>query len=133
MRLKIYKPGQGKNTRLWSGIGAGVIVALGCLQLYNVLEAMEWAGLTEVGRMWVSSLIPVTIFIVLGLLIFWIVNKPAAADFMINAEGELKKVSWSSKREVAISTLIVIIVLFSLAALLGVSDVVFRLFFGWLI
>lgn len=133
MRLKIYKPGQGKYTRLWSGIGAGVIIGIGCWSLYGILEAREWAFLGEQGRMWAASMIPATIFVVLGLLIFWLVNKPVLADFMINAEAELKKVSWSSKREVAISTLIVIIVLFVLSSLLGLSDVVFHWFFEMVI
>ncbi|MBP7052790.1 MAG: preprotein translocase subunit SecE [Phycisphaerae bacterium] len=48
---------------------------------------------------------------------------------MIAAEGELKKVNWSSRKEVAVSTLIVIVVVFVMAAILGVTDVVFSMIF----
>ena len=65
--------------------------------------------------------------------IYWLLNKPAVADFMIAAEGELKKVNWSSRKEVAVSTLIVIVVVFVMAALLGATDMVFQLVFRQLI
>jgi preprotein translocase SecE subunit len=52
---------------------------------------------------------------------------------MIAAEGEMKKVSWSSKQEIAVSTLIVIAVVFIMAVLLGATDITFRTFFTWLL
>ena len=64
--------------------------------------------------------------LILALLIFWLVNKPSVADFMISAEGELKKVSWSSRREIAVSTLIVIIVVVVMAILLFSTDMFFQ-------
>ncbi|GAH65457.1 unnamed protein product, partial [marine sediment metagenome] len=63
--------------------------------------------------------------------IFWLMNKPTVADFMIAAEGEMKKVSWSSRREIAVSTFIVIVVVILVAMLLGVTDLSFRMFFDW--
>jgi preprotein translocase SecE subunit len=55
------------------------------------------------------------------------------ADFFIAAEGELKKVNWSSRKEVAVSTLVVIIVVVVMAALLGATDMVFQVIFDRLI
>ena len=55
------------------------------------------------------------------------------ADFLIAAEGELKKVNWSSRREVAVSTLVVIIVVVLMAALLGTTDLVFQMVFEYLL
>ncbi|NLH40252.1 MAG: preprotein translocase subunit SecE [Planctomycetes bacterium] len=52
---------------------------------------------------------------------------------MIAAEGELKKVNWSSRKEVAASTVIVIVVVFVMAFLLGVTDMVFQFVFRQLI
>jgi preprotein translocase SecE subunit len=66
-------------------------------------------------------------------LIFWLVNKPTIAGFMIAAEGEMKKVSWSSKQEIAVSTFIVIAVVIIMAVLLGITDLGFQLFFAWLL
>jgi preprotein translocase SecE subunit len=49
---------------------------------------------------------------------------------MVAAEGEMKKVSWSSKKEIAVSTFVVIVVVILMAALLGVTDLSFKLFFS---
>ena len=132
MAFEIYKRGQGKYTRLCSGFGAAIIVGLGCFQLYVKLEPISWVG----GRraaLWIATMVPVGLFIILGLLVFWLINKPTVADFMIAAEGEMKKVSWSSRREIAVSTFIVIVVVILVAILLGVTDLSFRMFFDWLL
>ena len=123
MKFTIYKRGQGKYTRLCSAFGAAIVVGLGCLQLYNKLSA------TDI-NMWFSTMVPTGLFVVFCVLIFWLVNKPSLADFMIAAEGEMKKVSWSSRKEIAVSTFIVIFVVVFMAALLGVTDICFELFFS---
>jgi len=71
--------------------------------------------------------------VALGLLIYWLLNKPNIADFMIAAEGEIKKVSWSSRREIVVSTFIVICVVVALAAMLWVTDMSFQLLFRYVI
>jgi preprotein translocase SecE subunit len=48
---------------------------------------------------------------------------------MIAAEGEMKKVSWSSRKEIAVSTTVVIIVVISMSALMAVTDVFFQVVF----
>jgi len=63
----------------------------------------------------------------------WMVNNSSIADFMISAEGEMKKVNWSTKQEVAVSTVVVISVVIILAVLLGVSDFVLQLSVAWLV
>ncbi len=122
MLTKIYKPGQGKYTRLGTGFSVAAIIGFGCYRLYQMLEA------TDV-TLWVTAIVPVVIFVALGAVTYWLLNKPAVADFMIAAEGELKKVNWSSRKEVAVSTLIVIVVVVAMAALLGVTDMVFSMIF----
>ena len=78
-------------------------------------------------------MVPVGLFAAFALFIFWLVNKHSVADFMIAAEGEMKKVSWSSRQEIVVSTTIVIIVVILTAILLGVTDITFRTFFTWLL
>ncbi len=126
MIFTIYKRGQGKYTRLCSAFAAAIITGLGCLQLYKRLQA------TDLG-LWVETMVPAGLFVVLALFISWLMNKPSIADFMIAAEGEMKKVSWSSKQEIAVSTLIVIVVVVIMAVLLGATDITFRTFFTWLL
>jgi len=123
MLTKIYKPGQGKYTRLCSGFTVATIVVIGCWRLYERLGASDL-------NLWVTSLVPVGVFAVLGAVVYWLLNKPLLADFLIAAEGELKKVNWSSRREVFVSTIVVIIVVVAMAVLLGATDMVFRLFFA---
>ena len=83
--------------------------------------------------LWVSTMIPTAVFSILSLLSFWLINKPSMADFLIAAEGEIKKVSWSTRKEIVVSTVIVVVVVISISALLGVTDFVFQLFFMWLL
>lgn len=132
MVFDIYKRGQGKYTRLCSAFAGAVILGLGCLRLYAKLEAAS-LGLSNKAALWVATMVPAALFVVLALAIFWVVNKSAAADFMIAAEGEMKKVSWSSKQEIMISTFIVIVVVVIMAVLLGTTDLGFSTLFGWLL
>lgn len=125
MIFDIYKRGQGKYTRLCSAFGAAIIAALGCLQLYNKLET------TDLG-LWIETMVPVVLFVALAIFIFWLVNKPTTADFLIAAEGEMKKVSWSSKKEIMVSTIVVIVVVILMSSLLGSTDLVFARLFMWL-
>jgi len=132
MIFSIYKRGQGKYTRLYSAFGGAIIAGIGCWQLYSKLEAVEW-GLSRKAALWIATMVPAGLFVVLALLISWLINKPSVADFMIAAEGEMKKVSWSSKQEIAVSTFIVIVVVIIMAILLGTTDIAFRTFFMWLL
>jgi len=136
MAFDIYKRGQGKYTRLCSGFGVAIIAGLGCFQLYVKLEPISWPiswRISQRAALWIATMVPVGLFVALGLLIFWLINKPTVADFMIAAEGEMKKVSWSSRREIAVSTFIVIVVVILVAMLLGVTDLSFQMFFDWLL
>lgn len=132
MAFDIYKRGQGKYTRLGSFFAGAIIVGAGCWKLYGKLDV--WlAGLPKEWALWVSTLAPVGLFVVLAVFLLWLVNKVSVADFMIAAEGEMKKVSWSSRQEIAVSTFIVIVVVVLVAVLLGVTDITFRTFFSWIL
>jgi preprotein translocase SecE subunit len=120
MNLSIYKRGQGKYTRLGSASGAVAVMTFGCLQLYRTLEASDLG-------LWISTMVPVGILLALSVLFFWLVNEPNIADFLIASEGEMKKVNWSSKQEIAVSTFIVISVVIILAVILGAADYIFQL------
>ena len=102
------------------------MAAIGCLQLFRTLQA------ADVG-LWIETMVPVIIFMVVSTLVMLIVNKPNVADFMVAAEGEMKKVNWSSRQEVAVSTFIVISVVMILALLLGSADYILQLFIFWLL
>lgn len=124
MNFKIYKRGQGKNSRLGSALVVFAIVAVGCWSLYGQLQQYG---------VWVQTMVPVAVCAVLAGLLYWVSNKPAIADFLIAAEGEIKKVSWSSRKEITNSTIIVIFVVVIMASGLGLVDLTFRLFFDQIV
>ena len=126
MAFDIYKRGQGRYTRLWTALVLATIAGLGCWQLYRKLDSWDV-------NMWVKVFVPAGLFVLLGFVAYWAVNRPSFADFMIAAEGEMKKVSWSSREEIMVSTGIVIGVVVLMAALLGVTDLVFRWAFNALL
>ena len=103
-----------------------VIVALGCLALEPVLGRHR-ERLRRIGH---DSADVVRYFIPLAVLAvglwasFRIVQMPAFADFLISVEGEMNKVSWPSRGELFRASLVVILVIFFLAALLFAYDVV---------
>ena len=55
---------------------------------------------------------------------------PAFADFLISVEGEMNKVSWPSRSELFRASLVVILVIFSLAAILYAYDLVLAYIVG---
>lgn len=127
MNFKIYKKGQGKYTRLVSAAAVLLIVGFGCFRIYQMLEGLT--GVSSNTKLWIQNLVPVVVFALFGLLVYWLLNKATIADFMINAEGEIKKVNWASRKEIAFSTSVVIGVVVFFAAFLGATDVIFQLLF----
>jgi len=73
--------------------------------------------------------IPLVIVAGVLLLMYWIVNRPRSADFMIATEGEMKKVHWSSRAEIVGGTKVVIATTLIMAALLWAVDLAFGFFF----
>ncbi len=129
MAFNIYKPGLGKYTRLYSAIALAVLAGLGCWRLYTMLANVRW-GLSEQMGFMISRLVPAALFAILAFLVYWLLNKPVVADFLIAAEGEMKKVSWSSRKEITVSTFIVIVVVIMLAVLIGLTDLILSVFFA---
>lgn len=123
--LQIYKPTQGKYTRMTTVLTIVVLGAWGCFSLSQTLRGLA----VNIILAW---LIPLGILVGIGLFMLWLVNRPKTADFMIATEGEMKKVSWSSKKEVIGSTKVVIVTTFLLAAILFLVDIVFTHLFRML-
>jgi preprotein translocase subunit SecE len=123
-----YKPDQGKMTRTGTFIGLGLLIAWGALfvkdRLAGYEDSGEWWGLL------ITPGIPILLAVAVGVVAWRVVfANRKASDFMIATEGEMKKVSWSSRREVLGSTKVVIVFTILLSVLLFVIDVVFQYFF----
>jgi preprotein translocase subunit SecE len=111
--LGLYKRSQGRIARQATFAALAVIVALGALSLSNYMQ--------EHGPAW-KYYIPMAVVAVGLWASFRVVNIPAFADFLISVEGEMNKVSWPSRGELFRASVVVILVIFFLAALLYLYD-----------
>jgi preprotein translocase subunit SecE len=112
-RFGFYKRSQGRIARLTTFYALVVIVVLGCWRMSQYYS--DQAPLLH-------YYVPLA-FMAIGLWIsFRVVQMPAFADFLISVEGEMNKVSWPSRSELFRATVVVILVVFFLAALLFAYD-----------
>ena len=112
--FRLYKRNQGRVARQATFAALALIFALGGWSL------SEYWG--EYEKFWKYG-VPGAL-VLLGLWAsFRIVQMPAFADFLIAVEGEMNKVSWPSKSELFRASVVVILVIFFLAALLFGYDV----------
>ena len=123
-KLEIYKRGQGKYTRIVTFIAALIVIVGGAVTLSQKLGPYD---LTKAP--WIRFGVPTLLAVALGLVVFWLVNRQKSADFLIATEGEMKKVSWSSRKEIVGSTKVVIITTFLMAGILFFVDILFQVLF----
>ena len=126
----IYKKGQGYWTRLMSAIALGLIVLLGVVWLWDLLAAVKIGTLQTVYVQATSAVLTGAVFGLLGF--HYIGRQPRVVDFMIATEGEMKKVNWSSRREIIGSTWIVIALTIFIALFCFAADRIFQQIFMWL-
>ena len=127
LALRIYKAGQGYYTRLGTAIGIGIVAVCGA---YFLLDELGMLDLPVSYRLSVQYGVPASFLIVVGVLIYWLVGMARGPnDFFIATEGEMKKVSWSSRKDVVRSTKVVISSVLMLGAMLFVVDLAFMWFF----
>ena len=119
----IYKPSQGTYVRWGTAAGVGVITLAFGNFLYEQLAVFN--------NLMLRTLLPVGVMAVLALLVFRLLGQNRkVVDFMIATEGEMKKVSWSTRREVLGATRVVIFTVLMLSLLLFIADLVFVIFFS---
>jgi preprotein translocase SecE subunit len=123
----IYKPGQGYWTRLMSIIGLSLLVLMGVAWLWKLLANAEIGTLQPI---YVQAGAAVIVLLVCTWLGYWLfgVNQ-RVVEFTIATESEMKKVNWSTRREILGSTWIVIALTFFIALLCFGFDTVYHIFF----
>jgi preprotein translocase SecE subunit len=60
---------------------------------------------------------------------YFVGSRPSSCEFLIATDGEMKKVNWTTRREVLGSTWVVIAASFLIAAILYIVDYAFQTFF----
>ena len=117
-----YKRSQGRVARQLTLAAMAAMVAVGAWQLNSV------------GGTYVQQYVtPLVVLAVGWWASFRIVNLPKFADFLISVEAEMNKVSWPSRGELWRASIVVIIVIFFLAALLFTYDIILKAIIGKLL
>ena len=119
----IYKKGQGYWTRMGTAFAAFGISALFGNFLYHQLRA--WFHVSKTTSLGIA----VAISAALALFAWRMMNKPGNVDFLIATDSEMKKVNWTTRKELIGSTKVVIIFVLLISAILFVIDVLFGYFF----
>ena len=129
LSARLYKPTQGRIARQITGGAIWVAFAVAAWRWWQTAYGMDLlsslAGAEESQR----AVLGVLRWVLPGLLLamgIWIgyrtVNYPRFADFLIAVEAEMNKVMWPSQDELVRSSLVVITLLLSFAALMFVFD-----------
>ena len=123
-KVKAYKKKQGKICRMATAFAIFLLLSAGIYQLY-------YSYLDDKGVFGVYVL-PLVLLFLNAWFCYRTVNFPRFADFLIQVEAEMRKVSWPGKSELIRSSLVVIVVMFMFTILLFGYDIVLRTLFGWL-
>ena len=102
------------------------------MELTRLIEALSDPGAyphpvekVEVRQTHISA-----VFLALYALLIWrVTNKPDNVDFLIATDSEMKKVNWTSRKELIGSTKVVIVFMFLIAFFLFAIDIGFSYFF----
>ena len=132
VQVKLYKPGQGMLVR-WIAFGlVSLMVLFGCHSLYSFVGTRsDWWMIV------VFTFPVIDLAVTYGFLIstavaaalcfvgyMFVVNHPKCAEFLIETEGELKKVNWPPRHEFLGSSFIVILSVMIISLYLMLVDFV---------
>jgi preprotein translocase SecE subunit len=121
----IYKSGQGYWTRMGTVAGGVLIIGSTASFLYTNMPA--WGVGTQ------ARLISIGVGILaMALGAFALMNRPKVTDFLIATDSEMKKVNWTSRRELIGSTRVVIFAVVLIGLVLFYFDLIFSKFFNLL-
>ncbi|MBI1345234.1 preprotein translocase subunit SecE [bacterium] len=118
LAASLYKRNQGRLTRQLTAAAIFAAIAVGAWALFQTaladLEKPVQYGITAA-------------LVVLGAwFAYRIVNYPAFADFLVDVEGEMAKVSWPSKDELLRATAVVLVTMFLLSFVLFMYDLIWQ-------
>jgi preprotein translocase subunit SecE len=123
-RSGVYKRSQGRIARQVTFAALAVIVATGAWSLSEYYRGAEAS--------W-RYFLPLVVLLAGLWASFRAVQMPGFADFLISVEGEMNKVSWPARSELFRASLVVILMIFFLAAMLYGFDVMWQALLGRLL
>ncbi|MCE5266672.1 MAG: preprotein translocase subunit SecE [Planctomycetaceae bacterium] len=122
LRADIYKRTQGRIARQATFAGLALAIGVGLWRLSTIMAGKgpgyQYAlpGVLMLLNLWIC---------------YRVVNLPGFADFLIAVEAEMNKVSWPTRSELFRASLVVLLLIFSLAIILFGFDSFWGLFFRW--
>ena len=119
-----YKKKQGKVCRAATAAALFVLLSAGVYQLYTSVLAGK-------GAFFVYAL-PIILLLAVAWISYRLVNYARFADFLIQVEAEMRKVSWPSKDELIRSSLVVIVVMLLMTMLLFGYDIALQFIFKYI-
>lgn len=123
-RFDLYKPNQGRLARKVTFAAIVLFVVLGARSMWNTWGAQSGNDSTLYRYAVPGSVLVVGLWIGHRLL-----NMPRFADFLIAVEAEMNKVTWPTRTELFRSSMVVILVIGTLAIILFGYDIVWRTLF----
>lgn len=132
MALGIYKPGQGYWTRVISVCALFIIGLAGANWLWTYMTSFKDASRPDavMNSVWARGALPALILFASIAMCYWLYGtNRKTVDFFVSTEGEMKKVNWSTRREIVGSTWVVVMVAVLMATLLFTVDSSFAEFF----
>lgn len=117
--FKLHKPGQGTYVRWCTAVGGAILALAGAQFLYERLSVVF------VGDHPMRLVIPIIALAGLAYLVWWMTGaNRTSVEFMIATEAEMKKVNWSSRKEVIGATKVVILTVLAMSVLLFAIDII---------
>ncbi|MCC6737462.1 MAG: preprotein translocase subunit SecE [Planctomycetia bacterium] len=147
VEVKYYKPGQGTWARWVAGVLLMLLVLFGAHSLYNFIGMNKYENGINVGRtFWgyqLAKTLPgikegLTVGLITSTLVFFggcflvylfIVNHKRLAEFLIDTEAEMHRVSWPQKHEFVGSSIVVFVSIAIIGGFVTVVDVLLRMLF----
>jgi len=121
----IYKQGQGYWTRMMTAIALGLVVFMGSVWIWESLSIINASRKVYIQA--AGGLAFLAVFAALGY--HFICRSAKVGDFLIATEGEMKKVNWSTRREIVGSTFVVILLTVLVAVIVGALDFTYTMVF----
>ena len=132
-RFGLYKPAQGRVVRQVTFFTIALLACLVVWELhrsgwFNFLNAAVADG--EVSGANVGKMLFSFVLAAIGIWsAFRLVNYPVFADFLVAVEAEMNKVSWPTRDQLYRASVVVIFVIFAMAVLLFVFDIIWTAVF----
>jgi preprotein translocase subunit SecE len=123
-RFGLYKRSQGRIARQVTFGALAIIFALGAWCL-NDYYSNRGPGI-QFG-------VPLAVLVIGLWASFRVVQLPSFADFLISVEAEMNKVSWPSRSELFRSSIVVMLMIFILAFVLLLFDLMWKFLLGRLL